>query len=113
MKEEKGVPLGLLREGERARIVEFDEERLGQRFMAYGEACLGGCGFCHGRRRGRHKGWGNLKRLMDMGLERGKMVEVIRNRPGQPLIVCLENSQIALSRGLAMKIYVSKEEVRV
>lgn len=77
MKEEKGVPLGLLREGERARIVEFDEERLGQRLKAYGEACLGGCGFCHGRRRGRPEGWGNLKRLIAMGLERGKMVEVI------------------------------------
>ncbi|MEM4618923.1 MAG: FeoA family protein [Desulfurococcaceae archaeon] len=113
MKEERVFPLALLGEGERARIVEFDEERLGQSFVAHGEACSGGCGFCHGKRKERPEGWGKLKRLIDMGLERGRIVEVIRNRAGQPLVVLLENSQIAISRGLAMKILVSKEEVRI
>jgi ferrous iron transport protein A len=47
-------------------------------------------------------------RAEDMGLRVGSRVEVLRSGPG-PLLVKVEESRIALDRGIAMRIGVRKE----
>lgn len=108
MKGNGKMPLALLEEGEKGIVVEIDEIFFEKEMYSLNNSCETGCVFC---RRQRRRERGGLRRLIDMGFEKGKELEMIRNRPGQPLIVRLENSQIAISRGLAMKIYVKKEEV--
>jgi ferrous iron transport protein A len=44
-----------------------------------------------------------------MGLRVGQTVEVKKNQPGQPMVIRVDETFIALSRGLAMKIMVCKE----
>lgn len=94
------VPLALLNEGERGvieRIIfnERDSKNLEE------PLCEEGCFFCKGKRRGNN-------RIKTLGFTIGQVVEVRLNQQGQPLLVQLENTQIALSRKLAMKIYVKK-----
>jgi ferrous iron transport protein A len=45
-----------------------------------------------------------------MGLRPGKHVEMITNSGTGPLVLRLEESRIALGRGMAMKIYVRRSE---
>jgi ferrous iron transport protein A len=73
------VPLGLLGEGECGEIVAF-----GGRLA---EACDG--------------------RAEDMGLRVGKRVEMLRNSAGA-VLVKVDESRIALDRGMAMRIRVRK-----
>jgi ferrous iron transport protein A len=75
------VPLGLLGEGERGEIVAY---------------------------RGRDAS-GADGRAEDMGLRVGSRVEVLRSGPG-PLLVKVDESRIALDRGIAMRIRVRKEQ---
>jgi ferrous iron transport protein A len=74
------VPLGLLAEGEGGEIVE-----------------------CRGREAGAADG-----RAEEMGLRVGNRVQVLRSGPG-PLLVKVDESRIALDRGIAMRIRVRKE----
>jgi ferrous iron transport protein A len=74
------VPLGLLAEGEGGEIVSYA-----------GRDPAGADG-----------------RAEDMGLRVGSRVQVLRSGPG-PLLVRVDQSRIALDRGIAMRIRVRKE----
>ncbi|MEM2104671.1 MAG: FeoA family protein [Candidatus Bathyarchaeia archaeon] len=63
----------------------------------------------HGR--GRARGWGFEKRLMDMGLTPGTKVTVVKSAPFHgPLEVLVRGSRLAIGRGMAEKIFVEKEK---
>lgn len=48
-----------------------------------------------------------LKRLMEMGINRGACIKVIKNSDG-PLIIGLGEGRIILGRGMAQKVMVEK-----
>jgi ferrous iron transport protein A len=98
-KEKNLIPLGLLREGEVGKVCVLPEES--SDVEAY-RGC-GGFGHCF-RRRKRF-----CQKVQSMGLRVGQTVEVKKNQPGQPMIIRVDETFIALSRGLAMKIMVCKE----
>lgn len=54
------------------------------------------------------KGCRRKEHLEDMGFRPGQHVEMITNRGRGPVVVRLEESRIALGRGIAMKIYVRR-----
>ncbi|MGQ9550896.1 MAG: FeoA family protein [Candidatus Bathycorpusculaceae bacterium] len=63
----------------------------------------------HGRGRGR--GWGFEKRLMDMGLTPGTRVTVVKSAPFHgPLEIIVRGSRLALGRGMAERIFVEIEK---
>lgn len=81
------IPLGLLSPGEQGEIVEVRSRQ-------------GGCsGSCHDGR-----GKGDV-RVEDMGLRVGNRVEMLNNGGG-PVPVRVDESRIAVDRGMAMKIMV-------
>ncbi|WP_306537291.1 FeoA family protein [Geobacter sp.] len=81
------IPLGLLSPGELGEIVEVRSRQ-------------GGCsGPCHDGR-----GKGDV-RVEDMGLRVGNRVEMLNNGGG-PVLVKVDESRIAVDRGMAMKIMV-------
>ncbi|MBU0597872.1 ferrous iron transport protein A [Patescibacteria group bacterium] len=55
-----------------------------------------------------HCGKNFRKRLIDLGLFDGAEIEIIKNDKYGPLILKIFNSQIALGRGQAAKIYGNK-----
>ncbi len=75
------MPLGLLGTGEKAEIVTIRESGTGD--------CSCGCD-C---------------RVEDMGLRIGKVVQMLNNGGG-PVLLRVDESRIAIARGLAMKIMV-------
>ncbi|AEH07462.1 FeoA family protein [Methanothermococcus okinawensis] len=54
-------------------------------------------------------GHGVVGKLTDMGLNIGSEAIVVRNQNTGPLVVSIKGSNIALGRGLAMKILVNGE----
>ncbi len=80
------APLGLLGRGEQAEIVEIKGQK--------------GCSH------------GNSKNLLchaeDMGLRVGRVVEMLNNEGRGPLLLKVDESRIAIGRGMAMKIMVRK-----
>jgi Fe2+ transport system protein FeoA len=61
--------------------------------------------------RGRGKGWGFEKRLMDMGLTPGTKVTVVKSAPFHgPLEILVRGSRLALGRGMAERIFVEIEK---
>ncbi|MCD6559493.1 MAG: ferrous iron transport protein A [Palaeococcus sp.] len=60
--------------------------------------------------RGINGGRGVLSRLIELGLAPGSEVIILRNQMAGPLIVAVRGSQLALGRGLAMKIQVEVEK---
>ena len=78
------MPLGLLGSGENAHVVEI-------RGGAHG------CQRCN-----------CMCRLEDMGLRRGKTVEMLNNPGHGSLLVRVDDSRIALGRGVAMKVSVRR-----
>jgi len=89
-------PLGLLANGERAEVVS------GIPVPAHGHGPC--CGDCRGK--GRE---GSAIRLEDMGIRPGKEVEMLNNGGGGALLVKVDDSRIAVGRGMAMKIMVMRE----
>lgn len=83
------VPLGLLSPGEYGEIVE----------VRLRKGCCGGSG-----RDDRVK---SDVRVEDMGLRVGKCVEMLTNGGG-PVLVKVDESRIAVDRGMAMKIMVKE-----
>lgn len=78
------APLGLLNRGEQAEIVEIKGQ----------QACTPECGknqLCH---------------IEDLGLRVGKMVEMLNNEGRGPILLKIDESRIAIGRGMAMKIMV-------
>ena len=63
-----------------------------------------------GRRgKGRGRGWGFKKRLMDLGLTPGTKVTVVKSAPfNGPLEILVRGSRLALGRGMAERIFVEK-----
>jgi len=60
--------------------------------------------------RGRGRGWGFKKRLMDMGLTPGTKITVVKSAPFHgPIEVSVRGSRLALGRGMAERIFVEKE----
>lgn len=80
------APLGLLNIGEQAEIVEIK----GQKGCSHGSSKNQ---FCHAE---------------DMGLRVGKMVEMLNNAGRGSLLVKVDESRIAIGRGMAMKIMVKR-----
>lgn len=89
-------PLGLLANGERAEVVN------GIPAFEHGHGPC--CGQCRGK--GRE---GSAVRLEDMGIRPGKEVEMLNNRGGGSLLVKVDESRIAVGRGMAMKIMVRRQ----
>ena len=85
------LPLGLLGPGERGEIVGF-RGALAENGQ---DACRCQCGGKSGLR------------LEDMGLRVGKTVEML-NSGGGPVLLRVDESRIAVGRGLAMRIMVRK-----
>ena len=82
------VPLGLLSTGEKAKVVEIREKK----------------GHCHGKREN------HICHVEDMGIRIGKTVEVLNNEGKGPLLLKVDESRIAIGRGMAMKILVRRIE---
>ena len=55
-----------------------------------------------------HGGIGLTQRLMDLGLTYGTIVQIVRNFGKGPIIVSVRNTDIALGRGIARRIWVEK-----
>ncbi|HEX9024463.1 MAG TPA: FeoA family protein [Geobacteraceae bacterium] len=81
------MPLGLLGPGERGEILAMSIRPV---------APAGGCGAERGK---------SDSRVEDMGLRIGKTVEMLANSGG-PILLKVDESRIAVDRGLAMKIMV-------
>jgi ferrous iron transport protein A len=84
------LPLGLLSPGENGEIIEIRPRQTQ----------------CDGRCQCREEGKGDF-RLEDLGLRVGKSVEMLTNGGG-PVLLKVDESRIAIDRGLAMKIMVRK-----
>ncbi|MCM2357160.1 MAG: ferrous iron transport protein A [Geobacteraceae bacterium] len=78
-------PLGLLSSGEKAEIVTIREAAMGD------NGCKCDC------------------RVEDMGLRVGKSVEMLTNGGGGPILLKVDESRIAIARGMAMKIMVRRQ----
>jgi ferrous iron transport protein A len=80
-------PLGILSAGDKAEIVEV----ITQNKNSHGS---GKNHICH---------------IEDMGLRKGRVVEILNSEGRGPLLLKMEESRIAIGRGMAMKIMVRKE----
>jgi ferrous iron transport protein A len=81
------MPLGLLFPGEHAEVMEL-------------RGTDNACAACRGC----------LCRLEDLGLRAGKTVEMLKNYGNGALLVRVDNSRLALNRGMAMKIKVRRKD---
>ena len=82
-------PLGLLSEGETAEIIEMKSAIVIQCDSDKNH-------MCHAE---------------DMGLRAGRMVEMLRNSGGGPLLLKIDESRIAIGRRMAMKIFVKRKMI--
>ncbi|MBI5205158.1 MAG: ferrous iron transport protein A [Nitrospirae bacterium] len=82
------APLGLLSIGEKAEIVEIK----------------GQTGCVHGSSKNQ------LCHAEDMGLRVGKMIEMLNNEGRGPILLKVDESRIAIGRGMAMKILVRRKK---
>jgi ferrous iron transport protein A len=80
------TPLGLLSEGEKAEIMEIKTQK--------------SCG--HGISKNQ------LCHAEDMGLRVGRVIEMLNNAGRGSLLVKVDESRIAIDRGIAMKIMVRR-----
>jgi len=83
------LPLTALRDGESGIIKSVEESRA----------------------RGRRRGWGFQRRLMDMGLTPGTGITVVKSAPLRgPVEVLVRGSRLALGRGMAERIFVEVDK---
>jgi ferrous iron transport protein A len=82
------APLGLLSIGERGEIIEIHG---GGPSPAAGKSRL----LCH---------------VEEIGLRAGKVIEILKNEGNGPLLIKVDESRIAIGRGIAMKIIVRRVE---
>ncbi|MGC8915354.1 MAG: FeoA family protein [Thermosulfidibacteraceae bacterium] len=73
------MPLALVQEGEKVEIVDFIK--------------AGRVLFC---------------RLRDIGISLGKVVEVLSNQGRGPILLKIDESRVAIGRGMAMKILIRR-----
>ena len=95
--------MGLLANGERGEIVGGPAGIPAVDSRAAGHTHKAGCGRC-----GCAAGNGGAARLEDMGLRPGKVVEMLSNEGRGALLVKVNESRIAVGRGVAMKILVRR-----
>jgi ferrous iron transport protein A len=86
-------PLGLLNGGEKAEIMEITRWK--------------GCHPCECKE---DKHSDEQYRIEDMGIRIGKSVEMLTNEGRGPLLLKVDESRIAVGRGMAMKILVRRNE---
>lgn len=82
------TPLGLLNIGEQAEIVEIGTQK--------------GCAHANGKNQ--------LCHAEDMGLRVGKVIEMLNNEGRGPILLKIDESRIAIGRGMAMKIMVRRKD---
>ncbi|MEK6743278.1 MAG: FeoA family protein [Nitrospirota bacterium] len=87
------IPLGLLGVEERAEVVEVRGET-SRVSVPEAESAQRSC----------------HDRIEDMGVRVGKIVEVLSNGGRGPLLLKVDESRIAMGRGIAMKILVRRSE---
>jgi ferrous iron transport protein A len=90
---EQMMPLGLLSMGEKAEVMEV-------RGMPQKDQCCAG-----------NKGeqpCSQVCRVEDMGLRTGKMIEMLNNEGRGALLVKVDETRIAIGRGMAMKVMVKR-----
>jgi len=80
------APLGLLIPGERAEVVEIREKR------------------CHSHER-KEK---HICHAEDMGIRVGNVIEMLNSDGRGPVLIKIDESRIAIGRGMAMKIMVRR-----
>jgi len=100
------MPLGLLSPGETGEIAEIRLPAMQRRCRCRNDGSLCECGDddeCGGASEGANHG----VRLEDMGLRVGKSVEMLTNGGG-PVLLRVDESRIAIARGMAMKILVRR-----
>lgn len=87
------MPLGILSPGERAEVAEV-------RGMPTPASCSGGqCG---------PQACARSCRMEEMGLRAGKLVEMLNNDGRGALLVKIDETRIAIGRGMAMKVMVRR-----
>lgn len=82
------MPVGLLAIGEKAEVLEIGLKEPPSRSRGKGEH-----GIC--------------SRIEDMGLRIGQTIEMLNNEGKGPILLKVDNSRIAIGRGMAMKIMVA------
>jgi ferrous iron transport protein A len=87
------LPLGLLTSGEQAEIMEIRERKE-----------------CQPCEWSKDKHRSEQYRIGDMGIRIGKSVEMLTNEGRGPLLLKVDESRIAVGRGMAMKILVRRNE---
>ena len=98
-------PMGLLASGERGEVVESPAAETVFVPGAAGHAHKAGCKGCGCAARNGAPG-----RIGDMGLRPGRVVEMLTNEGRGALLVKVDESRIAVSRSVAMKIMVRRRE---
>jgi ferrous iron transport protein A len=92
------MPLGLLGTGEKAEVTEIIEQvHKGGVDIRCPETCKSNCA-------------GRLCRVEEMGLRAGKVVEMLNNEGRGAMLIKIDETRIALSRGVAMKIMVRRKD---
>lgn len=84
------MPLGLLNSGEQGEIVAIRLQNTSPSGQCCTESNKCDC------------------RVEDMGLRIGKKVEMLNNGGGGPLLLKVDESRIAVARGIAMKIMIKE-----
>ena len=51
-------------------------------------------------------GYGLMRRLMEMGFIKNSKIRILKSSRNGPMIIALNNTRFALSKGIAMKIMV-------
>ena len=85
------MPLGLVNTGDKAEVVEVTSR---------GRKCLSG-----------KKTISQADaRIEDIGIRAGKIIEMLNNEGRGPLLLKIDESRIAMARGIAMKIMVRRKD---
>src|SRR5512134_1886433 len=98
-------PMGLLASGERGEVMEYPAADAASGPGAVPHAHRPGCRKCGCRGRS-----GSYGRVEDMGLRPGRVVEMLANEGRGALLVKVDESRIAVSRSVAMKIMVRRKD---
>lgn len=85
------MPLGLLSTGEKAEVVEVSSGR--QRHLS-----------------ARKENEQADTRVEDIGIRTGKIIEMLNNEGRGPILLRVDESRIAIARGMAMKIMVRRKD---
>jgi len=94
----KKMTLIHLNPGDKAKVIGFSTGH--ERFKSHG---LGPWS-----KRKHRMGMGLARRLQEMGLIPGSVIEVIRNMPTGPIEISVMGTHLAIGRNIASRIYVEK-----